>query len=188
MQELPDGAAMAASIDDSRAFGVIFDRHFDAIFRYLQRRVGRDAAEDLAAETFTRAFAKRGDFRADRADARPWLFGFAVNLLRNHLRREQRELHAYARTGIDPIGHHEPRLDAINQGRDRAIAASLAEMEPGDREVLLLFAWADLGYGEIAEALALPIGTVRSRLYRVRARLRQRMFPHESSIQEAADG
>src|SRR5215218_4283616 len=103
MGEPSDSEALGASRADPRAFVVIFERHFDAVNRYLRRRVPADLADDLAAETFVRAFQHRRRYRAQRDDARPWLFGIAMNLVREHLRHEQRELRAFARTFVDPL-------------------------------------------------------------------------------------
>jgi len=104
MAELSDSEALRASRADPLAFVAIFERHFDAVSRYLRRRAPADLADDLTAETFVRAFQHRRRYRALRDDARPWLFGIAMNLLREHLRHEQRELRAFARTFIDPVG------------------------------------------------------------------------------------
>lgn len=157
-------------------FATIFDRHYDAVHRYLARRVGPDLADDLAAETFTEAFDVRHRFDTTHPNARPWLFGIATNLLRHHYRSEARRLRAYARLdhpglAVDAFGEIETRLDA--EGARPAIAAALARLSVDERNVLLLFAWADLRYEEIAEALRIPIGTVRSRLNRARGRLRE---------------
>jgi RNA polymerase sigma-70 factor, ECF subfamily len=150
---------------DPEVFAVLFDRHFDAIHGYAQHRVGPDLADEIAAETFTRAFDRRRRFDTTRADARPWLLGIAANLLRRHWRSERRRLDAYSRS--------TQRGDAELSG---PIAAELAEalkaLPRREREPLLLFAWADLTYEEIAVALGLPLGTVRSRISRARGRLR----------------
>ena len=157
-------------------FATVFDRHYDAIHRYLARRVGPDLADDLAAETFTEGFRARFRFDTTRPDARPWLFGIATNLLRHHRRGEARRLRAYARLDRPAdadggFGGVEARLDAERAGP--AIADALTHLSAGDRDVLLLLAWADLRYEEIAVALRIPVGTVRSRLHRARRRVRE---------------
>lgn len=176
MESWSDGLVIAASTDDPSAFAAVFDRHYDAVHRYLARRVGADVADDLAGLTFTTAFDLRRRYDAGHADARPWLLGIATNLVRHHRRSEARRLRAYARLdrtadttgGLDGL---EGRLDA--QRMAAAIADALARLPDGDRDVLLLFAWADLRYEEIALALRIPVGTVRSRLHRTRRRLRE---------------
>jgi RNA polymerase sigma-70 factor (ECF subfamily) len=190
----PDSAALAASLASPAEFGPIFDRHHDAVHAYLQRRVGPDAADELAAQTFLVAFERRARFDRSRPDARPWLFGIATNLLRHHRRQMVRQLRAYARTGADPVLDAfegiEDRLDAAGLGRE--LAAALAELPAAELEVLLLYAWADLSYPEIATALGVPVGTVRSRLWRARGRLREllegrRASADASPIREGED-
>jgi RNA polymerase sigma-70 factor (ECF subfamily) len=170
-----DAQVIAASRASPLAFATVFDRHYDAVHRYLARRVGPDLADDLAAETFTEAFDVRLRFDTTHPNARPWLLGIATNLLRHHHRSEARRLRAYARldrlTSDDANGEIESRLDAERAGP--AIAAALGRLSTDERNVLLLFAWADLRYEEIALALRIPIGTVRSRLNRARGRLRE---------------
>lgn len=171
-----DAEIIEASRSDPTRFAAIFDRHFNSIHRYLRRRIGKDLADELAAETFARAFAGRDRYDLAHPDARPWLFGIAGNLLRRHARTERRRLLAYARTGVDPNSVSEVedaagRLDA--QAAAPRIALALATLTSGQRDVLLLFAWADLSYEEVGSALGLPVGTVRSRLSRARTRMRE---------------
>lgn len=170
MAQRTDAAAIAASLSEPKAFVDVFDRHFDAIHRYLRRRVGKQIADDLASETFAQAFEYRRRFDGRSPDARPWLYGIAHNLLRHHYRNEERALCAYARTGADPV--QDPAEDA---GRPPCpeLADVLANLSAGERDVLLLVAWAELEYAEVAEALAIPVGTVRSRLNRARGRVRE---------------
>ena len=171
-----DADVITASRDEPAEFAAIFDRHFDAIHRYLARRVGSVLADDLASETFTIAFDIRGRYDVSRPDARPWLFGIATNLVRHHRRGEVRRLNAYARldraseTGAD-LDRIADRLDAARAGKH--LAEALSRIPARDRDALLLFAWADLRYEEIAVALGIPVGTVRSRLHRARQRLRE---------------
>jgi RNA polymerase sigma-70 factor (ECF subfamily) len=171
-----DGDEVRASVLEPGRFGLLFDRHFPAIHRYLHRRVGPELALDLASETFTVAFARRETFNPAQGDVRQWLFGIAANLLRNHRRAERRQLLAYARSGIDPIMEHafdeaEERIDA--QAVGPAIARALWALTEGERDALLLHAWAGLAYEEIARALDVPLGTVRSRLSRGRRKIRE---------------
>jgi RNA polymerase sigma factor (sigma-70 family) len=171
----PDSAALAASLTSPAEFAPVFDRHYDAVHAYLQRRVGPDAADELASQTFLVAFERRARYDRSRPDARPWLFGIATNLLLHHRRQVVRQLRAYARTGADPVVDAfegvEARLDATGLGRE--LAAALAGLPAEELEVLLLFAWAELSYPEIATALEIPVGTVRSRLWRARGRIRE---------------
>lgn len=170
-----DTIAIAASLDQPAAFASLFDRHYEEIWRYLRRRAGRAVADELASETFTRAFAQRAGYDLAHADARPWLYGIATNLARRHVRGEARRLRAYARAAVpDDDGGG---LDGADQRADAAaytpaVAGALARLHPADRDALLLYAWAELDYEGIARATGVPVGTVRSRLHRARTRMR----------------
>ncbi|GAA2281074.1 RNA polymerase sigma factor [Streptomyces hawaiiensis] len=170
-----DAELIAASLEEPERFAALFDRHAPAIHQYVARRLGRDAADDVTAETFLTAFRIRARFDPARAGARPWLYGIAAKQIGRHRREEVRALKLLARTGHDPVADSwtdtaDDRLAA--EAAARPLAGALAHLSAGDRHVLLLFAWADLGYQEIAEALGIPVGTVRSRLNRARRKLR----------------
>jgi RNA polymerase sigma factor (sigma-70 family) len=171
-----DGAVIRDSLREPGRFGEIFERHYDRLYAFLARRVGAEVGSDLAAETFTRAFTLRQRFRTgESSSALPWLFGIATNLLRHQRRTEVRKLRAYARTGVDPVLDDVPdaerRVDASAASRE--LARALASLRGAERDVLLLVAWADLSYAEVAEALGIEVGTVRSRLSRARAHMRE---------------
>lgn len=165
-----DAHLIAKSCVDPHAFAALFDRHYQAIAGFLRRRVDHALADELAAETFLQAFASRERYDTSRKDARPWLYGIAANLLRRHHRSEQRRLRAYARAAdpraVTAFEGVDARLDAA--AAQGALASVLLALGPGERDVLLLHAWAELSYEQIAEALGIPLGTVRSRLNRAR--------------------
>jgi RNA polymerase sigma-70 factor, ECF subfamily len=178
LKTFTDADIIASSETDPGRFGAIFDRHFVAIYRYLRPRVGRDLAEDLASETLAIAFRRRAGYDLSREDARPWLYGIAANLIRHHRRYERRQLLAYARAGPVVDSGPDAGWEAIDDrivahGAVPALARALAALKPAQREVLLLHAWANLTYEQIAEALDVPVGTVRSRLARARRRIRE---------------
>jgi RNA polymerase sigma factor (sigma-70 family) len=162
-----DASIIEESLGRPQAFAGLFDRHFDAIHRYLARRLGSDRADDLAAATFAVAFERRATFR-DHVDALPWLFGIATNLLRNEWRAEHRALDALEQLTVN-TRHDRSEGNALESG---GLAELLAELDADQRDVLLLHAWEGFSYQEIAVALGVPIGTVRSRISRARARLR----------------
>jgi RNA polymerase sigma-70 factor (ECF subfamily) len=178
-----DAELMARSADEPESFAVLFDRHATAVHRYLGRRVG-ELADDLLSETFLIAFRRRAAWRAMHLEVRPWLFGIATNVLRGHVRAEQRRYRALARLATEP--EHRPddpgdaadRLDA--EALRGALADALAGLKTRDRDVLLLFAWGQLGYEEIAAVLDVPVGTVRSRLNRARRQTRAALRPEEN--------
>lgn len=166
---LSDVHWLARSLKEPTAFELIFDRHFDAIYGYLHRRVGRDLAEELAAETFTLAFERRSSCRAS-GSVLPWLYGIATNLASQRWRGERRRLRAYGRSGVDGwVADDDEVVARVDGSALRArLACALAEMRPRERDALLLYALADLSYEEIALALEVPIGTVGTWLHRAR--------------------
>jgi RNA polymerase sigma factor (sigma-70 family) len=171
-----DAELIARSGDSPESFAALFDRHAPAVHRYLTRRLGDSHAEDLVAQTFLVAFERRGRYDPTRPDARAWLFGIATNLLRRHHRDEARLLRALARASADPPPaqcHADGVASRVDAGAlSRRLAALLADVPARERDVLLLYAWADLDADEISRALGIPPGTVRSRLHRARKRLR----------------
>jgi RNA polymerase sigma factor (sigma-70 family) len=171
--ETADGQVIAASLTEPERFGRIFERHFDAIHRYAARRVGTALADDLTAHTFTVAFERRHSFDAASDTARPWLYGIATNLIRNHHRTERRLLATLSRLGHDIAGVSAGADRSAERGPvDPHLAKALRRLRPEQRDVLLLHCWADLTHTEIASALGIAPGTVASRLSRARHRIR----------------
>ncbi|SFO64004.1 RNA polymerase sigma-70 factor, ECF subfamily [Actinomadura madurae] len=170
-----DAEIVRRSRHEPECFAALFDRHYAAIHGYAARRLGRGLADDVAAETFLIAFDRRGRYDLARPDARPWLYGIASNLVARQHRAEVRQYRALARAGTSEAGdgHADAvagRVDA--QAAKGALAAALAGLPRGDRDVLLLVAWAQLTVQEAGEALGIPAGTARSRLHRARRRIR----------------
>ena len=159
-----------------RSFEAVFEADFASLHRYLARRIGPAAADELAAETFAVAFRNWDRLDPERP-VRPWLYGIAANLMRHHWRKERRMLCAYARTGVDPVLPEEEeaieRADADAEHRE--LATALAGLRQDEREILLLHAWTELTDAEIAAALDVPLGTVKSRLSRARDKLRNQL-------------
>jgi RNA polymerase sigma-70 factor (ECF subfamily) len=180
---LSDADCLARSLSKPEAFESIFERHFEAIHRYLHRRVGRDLADELAADTFVAAFERRASCRAGDT-ALPWLYGIATNLLRRRFRSERRQLQAYARSGVDRGVVYQ------DEGRatDARLAAALAAMRPRERDALLLYALCDLSYDEIALALDVPVGTVRTWLHRARRTAQRVLAPETTAFPLATSG
>jgi RNA polymerase sigma-70 factor (ECF subfamily) len=173
-----DAEDIAASLGDPERFALIFERHYQPVFRYLVRRLGRDTGARLASEVFTRAFEYRHRFRPGEVSARPWLFGIANNLVRMEARRHRRSQTAYLRLAIEPLRDDRMVFDQVDERLDAASVS--AELEEGlaglgaaERETLLLYALGELSYREVAETMKVPIGTVRSRLARARTALRE---------------
>lgn len=171
---------MEESEEGIGAFDAVYAQNVDSIYRFLVRRVGPDLAEELTSQTFLEAIVSRDSFDPERGSQPAWLFGIAVNVLRRHYRREQRGMRAMA-----ALAARLPRAEALGDGVDEdaladrlvagqrwgTVAPALAGLAPAERDVLLLYAWAEMSYGDIAAALDVPVGTVRSRLNRARSRL-----------------
>lgn len=181
---MTDAQAIKRSLADPTAFVSVFDRHFALVHRYLQVRAGESNADDLAAQTFEVAFRRRADYDGAYSDARPWLFGIAFNVLRDARRREQRQQRALERLAPREADDDSP-FERVDAGAGAsAVRRALSEMPEDDRDLLLLYACAGLSYEECAVALGVPLGTVRSRLHRLRARLRKRLAPEFGPEQE----
>jgi RNA polymerase sigma factor (sigma-70 family) len=166
-----DADLMRRSCRQPAAFEPVFERHFASVYRYLRRRVGEAGAEELAAETFLRAFGARERYRARSETALPWLLGIATHLMLEQFRQQERQQRAYARaasmTELERDDRTDDRLIASEEARQ--IITSITLLPEAQREVLLLSAWAGLSSEEIGEALSIPAATARSRLSRARA-------------------
>ena len=168
-------------------FATLYDRHAQRLFGFCARRVGPHAAEDVVANTFLTAYEQRRRYNGARGEPLPWLYGIATNLLRRHRREEVRAYRLLARTGVDPLSEadaaagYAQRSDERTDARARArrIAGALAALPARQRDVLLLYAVGELEYGEIAEALDIPLGSVQSALHRARAKLRAALTESE---------
>jgi RNA polymerase sigma-70 factor (ECF subfamily) len=175
----PDAEVIGRSLAEPEAFGLIYDRHAATLLRFLGRRAGARVAEGLVGELFRIAFERRKTFDPSRASALPWLYGIGSNLLLKHRRGEARRLRASARMAV---GREAADARASAAALDARllfprVADAIEALPDEEREALLLFAWEDLPYQGVAEALALPVGTVRSRLNRARGRLRELLEP-----------
>jgi RNA polymerase sigma factor (sigma-70 family) len=172
-----DALVIELSWHEPEAFAELYDRHAAPIHRYVSRRLGNTLADDVVADTFLTAFRARQRYDLGRPDARPWLYGIAANMIGKHHRAEVRRLRALARAAaagavsdavLDEV---VSRLDAAAVRHDLLLA--LARLSGGDRDVLLLIAWAGLSQDETATALGVAAGTVRSRLHRARKKMRE---------------
>lgn len=197
-------------------FAALFDRYYREIHRFVANRLGPSVADDLAAETFLIAFDKRSRFdtgeigdagdsghggldivprRAGGATSggyvRAWLYGIATNLVRRHRRSEERRYRALARAPQDRsvVGHDERIATMVSaQSIQRDLAAALAALSARDRDVLLLVAFCELTYHEVAAALEIPYGTVCSRLNRAWRKVRKALGGADPTSHEQNSG
>ncbi|ELS52323.1 RNA polymerase sigma factor [Streptomyces viridochromogenes] len=182
-----DAEVVAGSLEQPELFARLYDRYAPDIHRYAARRLGDGAADDITADTFLTAFRIRSRYDLTRPSARPWLYGIAANLIGKQRRTEVRALRALARTGHDPVAASWVEDSDSRVAAQGPLADALASLSAGDRHVLLLVAWADLTYQEVAEALDLPVGTVRSRLNRARRKVRTALGADPAFISDAAE-
>ena len=163
-----DTEVIGRSLHEPEAFGLIYDRHAATLLRFLGRRAGAKVAEGLVGELFRIAFERRKTFDTSRASALPWLYGIGSNLLLKHRRGEARWLRASA------------QLAGTSEAADRRATAAALDARllfPRVADAIETLPDEDLPYQGVAEALQLPIGTVRSRLNRARAHLRELLEP-----------
>ncbi len=189
LSAVADAQVLSVSMDDTERFAVLYDRYAGQLFRYAYQRAGDQAAQDIVADTFLAAFQQRASFDPGRGDVRPWLFGILTRKLARHHRAEKARYRALARAA-SPEAEEGP-ADRITARVSAAalrgpLARALARLSAGDRDVLLLIAWADCSYEEVAAALDIPIGTVRSRLNRARRKVREALGTDPATGEEEA--
>ena len=170
---LADADWVARSRAEPTAFGALYDRHRLAVARYVARRVGLEAAEDLTAEVFVRGFRGRERCRCENGSALPWLLGVANHVIADHRRAERRRLAA-----LEQLARDERELVEHSDGAlAPELLGALRRMPTVERDALLLVVWGELSYEEAARALDVPVGTLRSRIFRARNRLAQGLDP-----------
>jgi RNA polymerase sigma factor (sigma-70 family) len=183
-----DAELISRSFDEPRAFEEVFDRHYEVVRLYAQRLVGRSEGEEIAAQTFENAFASRARFDSERfSSARPWLIGITHNLARRHARSERVRRDGAHRAPSDSQTQPEFRAEAEDARRlGPAIRRALHALPDEERQTFMLFALAELSYPEVAQVLRLPLGTVKSRIHRARAALRE-LLKAEEAMNRYAD-
>ncbi|MDT0322888.1 RNA polymerase sigma factor [Streptomyces millisiae] len=162
---------------DPEAFRELFRAHAGLVYGYAARATGDPSlAEDVVSLTFLEAWRLRGRLRDEGETPRPWLMGIAVNVLRNATRAKRRHERAMARLpapAVVPDFADELVGRAADAERLAAAKRALAALSGGERQAFMLHVWSGLSYEETARALGVRVGTVRSRLFRARVRLRR---------------
>ncbi|MDT5023910.1 MAG: hypothetical protein QOE61_336 [Micromonosporaceae bacterium] len=182
---------------DPDAFRDLFDEHVRAVYNHAFRLTGNwSVAEDVVSLTFLEAWRLRDrvDVSVDGGSLRPWLLGIATNVARNVRRAARRHDVALARLPKeDVVPDFAEEVTARFNDRERLalVRTALAALRKPEREVLALCVWSGLDYAEAAEALGVPVGTVRSRLSRARKKLNKlvtaaRLRPPEESREPQA--
>lgn len=181
-ERMTDAELISRSLTEPTLFAEILDRHARAVHRYLARRIGADDAEELISEVFIIAFERRDRFDLLVDTAAPWLFGIARNLVSRWYRTVSRRDRAFerllSRSTIDIGDSLDDVVDVLDAQRlAQSLGQALDAIAEADREALLLFAWENLTYEQIAQTQGVPIGTVRSRMFRARRILRELVEP-----------
>lgn len=174
--EVSDSQLIVASSTDPECFGVIFERHFSAVFGFVAASIAVDKADDVASEVFVQAFRQRDRYKPEYASAKPWLFGIAANLVADYYRTQARQNRAYRRVFARDVGDAGFEDEALSRVDVEAVSPLLHKamglLRSHERAVVILFVLENMSYTEVAAALEIPVGTVRSRLNRARRRLR----------------
>ncbi|MFE3129593.1 RNA polymerase sigma factor [Streptomyces hydrogenans] len=161
---------------DRAAFAKIFDEHARVVYAHAVRTTGDWAvAEDVMSLTFLEAWRLRDKLAEEVKSVRAWLLGIATNVMRNTARTARRHREAMSRLA-PPESLPDFSDELVGQMADSqrlaAVARALQRLRRTEREVFTLVVWSGLGYAAAAEALQVPVGTVRSRLSRAREKLR----------------
>lgn len=179
---MPDVISDAAAVESVRrgerdALAALFEQYADRLYNHCFRRLGDYAdAEDAVSTVFLTVWNRRQRIQLHEGSAAPWLFGVATNVCRNLERGRRRHLRVIAKAGSvddgdlpDPAERVTDRL--ADEQRMRALLDQIRTLSRGEQDVLALVVWSGLSYADAAAALDIPVGTVRSRLARARARL-----------------
>lgn len=167
----------AVAAGSHHAFEQLFDAHVDFVFNVALRRTGSTTeAEDIAAEVFAELWRQREGLVSRYGSLKPWLAGTATNLARRHWRSTERRRRALLRlrtrsdqTSDDLTDEAVAKIEGAR--RTRRLRSALMELPPDQYAVLTLSAWEELSHQEIAEALDVAVGTVKSRLSRARRKI-----------------
>lgn len=165
---ISDESLMLAFQDGSRhAFEELFARYRAQLFGFFQRRLlNPTRAEDLTQDTFVAVVTAIGRYQP-QASVRAYLYGIAFNLLAAERRKQFRDLSSPASAPEPPTSSDTTQILWLRQ--------ALSRLDDSDREILMLREFEQLSYAEIAELLAIPLNTVRSRLFRARMTLKSHL-------------
>lgn len=160
-----------------------FDEHYVRIFAFAMRRVrGREAAEEVVAETFAVAWRRRDSIPSPGL---PWLYGVASNLIANQYRSNDRRRSLDLRLAQEAGAAAEAPDPADSLGGRDELAAAFAGLEESEREALRLVAWEGLSTGDAARVFGCSPGAFRVRLHRARRKLAKELKNAEGRSNES---
>jgi RNA polymerase sigma-70 factor (ECF subfamily) len=154
------------------SFDALFEAHYDSVYRYCVRRLGRADAEDAAAEVFAVAWRRIDQLPAPEAE-RAWLLGVAYRVAGNHFRARRRKALLVGR--LSSARSKLEQAESELEGDFRLLHLALQALRPRDRELLRLSSWDGLTRSEIADVMGINVNAVDQRLFRARARMRDRL-------------
>jgi len=171
-----------ARAGEQDAFRLIFERYAKPVLSFIYEMVGeRDLAEELAQETFVRAFKNLGRLRDDTKLA-TWLFGIGKNVARESLRSKRKEKQSHCELDAAVLESEtnsrvSPSEDLFGRELDTAIRKALDTLDDDRRLVFILKVYQQCRYDEIAEITGFSVGKVKTDLHRARVELRRRLSP-----------
>lgn len=168
-----DASLVRGAATDPSAFGELYARHVDTVYRWFRRRLDW-AASDLTAETFARAWLVRGRFRDERGgSALPWLLGIAANVLADTVRRDRVETRARERLGLPLDLAADDGYTAVEERLSPRLALErcLGSLPEHERSALELRVLDELPYTQVAKRLAIRPAAARLRVSRALRRL-----------------
>ena len=166
-----------AASGDAAAFQILYERYRDAIFRFTYRLLGSvEAAEDVTQDCFLSLIKNPGRFDPARASLRTYLYAAARNLALKQFNYFSRAT-AIDELREEPAGsdNDQPVRRVLDQELAAQVENAISSLPPLQREALVLFEYEDLSLAEIAAIVGTDTGTVKSRLFRARERMRQRL-------------
>ena len=162
---------MGTAVQPEERYRRLFDRHSREVFAYCRRRIDAQTAADCAAETFLIAWRRLDDV-PDGDAALGWLYGVARRTLANEYRRTRRSVRLLAKLRRDNSAPKPtPEVIVVRRERDRNMLAALAELRPGDQEVLRLAWWEGLPHAEIAQVVGCSTQAASQRIHRAARRV-----------------
>ena len=163
----------------------LFERHYAEVLAYCVRRIGRNDAEEAAAEVFAIAWRRLDDIEMETV--RPWLYGTARGVVSNRwrsLRSRSRLAKRVAEFAHNPP--ETPDVFVVRREADQEVVDTLKTMKDTDQEILMLAAWEELSNGEIAEALGISKSAAEQRLHRAKQRFAKALAPRPSQFSHRA--
>lgn len=154
----------------------LFERHYDEVLAYCVRRIGRNDADEAAAEVFAIVWKRIDTIRWETV--RPWLYGIARGVISNRWRSlKSRSRLSKRMSGFAPNPPETPDVYVVRREEDNEVLRALQTLKETDQEILMLSAWEELTPAEISEALDVSRAAVEQRLHRAKKRFSKALAP-----------